>query len=608
MYKKTTPQQKLFGVGAQLSPSLRSRIESSWAHLFKFEVLPILFKNEDRYAMLYGKTGRPNFSVARLLGLCLLQELNNLSDQQALDTFSFDIRWRYALDVSDEEDYFSRRSLVEFRRRLAAKDPEMKLVRNVFDHIRDSAIKELGLSASNQRLDSTDIISNIRIRGRLALFSNTLTLFLKSLDESEFSRIPKAIQQWHSSESEGWFGLGPAEQKVKLGELAQYLYELMVIFDKDNEVRNSEPYQLLHRLFCEQCEFINGHPSDEQSSKIQVKKQSEGETLQSPYDPEASYGHKGAGYSVHITETCNNSEKTEIITDYEVHGAARSDIGKALSVIERLDAAGLKPETLFADGGYPSVPSALKVIEQDIEFMTPVNRGRLSDEIMGRDLFQFDSEGFATECPMGYSPIDHRILSGNNTTRRSLHAIFDGGICRSCKMLDQCPVRTPNHRNRGCQARDTVGDFRLEITPEIRLRDQMYCIQQTNEWKDRYKIRSGIEATNSELKRSHGLGKLRVRRAAKVCFAVACKVIACNIKRWAKAHTALERRLQGFISSVFARLKTFQTDLMEISLFLRISCAITFWQFDNLKMGTYFSGIILLTTSPLSLTSSSGET
>ena len=126
------------------------------------------------YAMLYGKTGRPNFSVARLLGLCLLQEWNDLSDQEALDTFSFDIRWRYALDVGDEEDYLSRRSLVEFRRRLAAKDPEMKLVRAVFDNVRDSALKRLGLSSTNQRLDSTHIISNIRVRGRVALFSNTL--------------------------------------------------------------------------------------------------------------------------------------------------------------------------------------------------------------------------------------------------------------------------------------------------------------------------------------------------------------------------------------------------------------------------------------------------
>jgi len=571
MYRKTNPQQELFGIGTQLTPSLRSRIEASWAHLFRVEVLPILLKNEDRYALLYGKTGRPNFSVARLLGLCLLQELNNLSDQQALDTFSFDIRWRYALEVSEEEDYLSRRSLVEFRRRLAAKDPEMKLVRNVFDDIRDSAIQKLGLSVSNQRLDSTHIISNIRIRGRLALFSNTLTLFLKSLDESQLSRIPKAIQQWHSSEPEGWFGLAPAEQKVKLQELAQYLYELIVLFEKDNEVTNSEPYQLLHRLFSEQCEFTKSDSSDETSCKIQVKRQTEGETLQSPYDPDMSYGHKGAGYSVHITETCNNSDKTEIITDYEVHGAARSDVGKALSVIERLDTAGLKPETLFADGGYPSVPSALKVQEQKIEFMAPVNRSRLSDDIMGRDLFRFDSDGFVTACPMGHSPVDHRILSSNNSTRRSLHAIFDGDICRSCKMLDQCSVRTPNHRDRGCQARDTVGDFRLEITPELRLRDQMYSIQQTKEWKDRYRIRSGIEATNSELKRSHGFGRLRVRRVAKVCFAVACKLIACNVKRWARARIALDTWLPAPLSFLFGSWTFCETESHIVGSFWAVS-------------------------------------
>ena len=208
----------------------------------------------------------------------------------------------------------------------------------------------------------------------------------------------------------------------------------------------------------------------------------------------------------------------------------------------------------------------MKVKEQDIEFITPVNRSRLSDDTMGRDLFHFDSKGLVTQCPEGHKPIDHRILSGNNTTRRSLHAIFDGNICRSCTKLDHCPVRAPNHRNRGCQARDTTGDFRLEITPEIRLRDQMYSLQQTTEWKDRYKIRAGIEATNSELKRAHGIGRLRVRRAAKVCFAVACKVIACNIKRWAKAHMAWKRPLQGCLSSFRVWVKLW-SDLTGVSLF-----------------------------------------
>jgi hypothetical protein len=558
MYKKTNPQQKLFGVDTQISTSLRQRLKSSWAHFFRIEILPILLKCEDQYAMLYGKTGRPNFSVARLLGLCLLQELNNLSDQQALDALGFDIRWRYALDISDEGDYLSRRSLVEFRRRLAEKDPEMNLIRGVFDNIRDTALKKLKLSSSDQRIDSTLIMSNICTRGRLDLFSKTSIVFLKSLNKDQFSRVPKAIQKWHKTESEskGWFGLGPSERNVKLEQLAQYIYKLLKIFEKDIAVKDSEPYRLLYRLFHEQCEIKKETPSDK--NKIQIKRRTEGECLQSPYDPDASYGHKGLGYSAHVTETCNNPKKTEIITDYEVHGAAQCDIGKMLPVIERLESAGLKPKTLFADGGYPSVPSALKVIEQDIDFVAPVNRSRLPDDIMGRDLFKFNPEGFVKKCPMGHSPIDHRILSANNTTRRSHYAIFNGDICRSCTVLDQCPVRAPNHRDQGCKHRDTVGNFRLEITPELRLRDQMYSNQQTTEWKDRYKIRSGIEATMSELKRSHGFSKLRVRRKVKVCFAVACKVIACNIKRWGKAHEGLGTPLQLFILAIEDCIKLFR--------------------------------------------------
>lgn len=589
MYKQTSPQQTLFGAETQLSPSLCNRLKSSWAHFFKVEILPILFRNEDQYAMLYGKTGRPNFSVARLLGLCLLQEFNNLSDQQALDEFSFDIRWRYALDINEDEDYLSRRSLVEFRRRLAAKDPEMKLLRNVFDTIRDSALKRLEVSTRDQRLDSTHIISNIRIRGRMDLFSNTLDVFLKNLNDGQYSIVPEEIQKWHTTEPEGWFGLGPADQKVKLEKLAQYVYALMVTFEKDEVVKSTETYQLLTRLFSEQCEYEkepNSEADSRTNHKITVKKKTDGITLQSPYDPDASYGHKGTGYSLHIAETCNNPAKPEIITDYEVHGAGRSDIGKALSVIERLSEAGMKPETLFADGGYPSVPSALKITEQQIEFMTPVNRSRLADDVIGRDRFQFDSNGLAIRCPMGHGPTDHRVLSRNNSTRRSLHAIFDGNACRSCAMLDQCPVRAPNHRERGCQARDTVGDFRLEVTAELRLRDQMYADQQTPQWKERYKIRSGIEATNSELKRSHGIGKLRVRRAVKVLFAVSCKLIACNVKRWANAHFAFFKGVsERFIYAMEILLRNGQASFLEI----HFVCAWPF--FMPSRKWVYFSGI-----------------
>jgi hypothetical protein len=547
MYKKTDPQQSLFGVETQLNASLRVRLQGSWAQLFRAEILSILLKSEDKFSMLYGKTGRPNFSVARMLGLCLLQELNSLSDQQALDAYGFDIRWRYALDVNDDDAYLSRRSLVEFRRRLAVKDPQMAIMRSLFEGISKSAIKKLGLSTSEQRADSTHIVSNICTRGRLDLFAKTMSHFIKNLDEKRFSSIPDNIKRWHQRDPEGWFGLGLVQRTAKLEQLARYVNKLIIIFKNDQQVITAEPYQLLVRLFKEQCEVVDKSDSDKGSGtgkRIKIKRKSKGQTLQSPFDPDASYGHKGQGYSAQITETCNNKDKCEIITDYEVNTAARSDKGKASDIVNRLASADLKPDTLYADGGYPSAPSALEVVEKDVEFIAPVDRARLPEEVMGRNRFEFDQDGFLVQCPQGHKPVDHRMRSSNNQKGSALHAIFNGDICRACSKLRLCPVRGPNNRQRGSDLRNSKGQFRLEITAKLRLRDQMYADQQTDAWKKRYKIRSGIEATMSELKRSHGMGKMRVRRAAKVSFAVVCKVIACNIKRWAKAYDGSSYVLQ----------------------------------------------------------------
>lgn len=55
------------------------------------------------------------------------------------------------------------------------------------------------------------------------------------------------------------------------------------------------------------------------------------------------------------------------------------------------------------------------------------------------------------------------------------------------------------------------------------------------EFRRRYAVRAGIEGTNSELKRAHGLGHLRVRGGRRVRLAVYLKALACNIKRMVRA-------------------------------------------------------------------------
>ena len=58
--------------------------------------------------------------------------------------------------------------------------------------------------------------------------------------------------------------------------------------------------------------------------------------------------------------------------------------------------------------------------------------------------------------------------------------------------------------------------------------------QQTPEFKEEYKIRSGIEGTHSTLKCDTGMGELRVRGRPMVRLVVYLKTAACNIKRYIK--------------------------------------------------------------------------
>jgi len=87
--------------------------------------------------------------------------------------------------------------------------------------------------------------------------------------------------------------------------------------------------------------------------------------------------------------------------------------------------------------------------------------------------------------------------------------------------------------------------------------------------KKQYKIRSGIDATISALKRSHGIGKLRVRRLVKVSFAVTCKAIACNIKRWAKAYVPLNTAIQYVFGRIWGHILSTSHHMRNSSLLLR---------------------------------------
>ena len=62
--------------------------------------------------------------------------------------------------------------------------------------------------------------------------------------------------------------------------------------------------------------------------------------------------------------------------------------------------------------------------------------------------------------------------------------------------------------------------------------------QQTAEFKQFYKLRSGVEATNAALKTAHGFANLWARGRDRVAFAVLMKTLALNFKRYARVRCA----------------------------------------------------------------------
>ena len=103
MYRRTKRQISLLDPADSLPDGALQRLRASWGESFQTEVYPVLLGVEDEFRDLYGEEGRPNWSVARMLGVLLLQEMLAVTDQVALDALSFDLRWRRALAIDSSD-------------------------------------------------------------------------------------------------------------------------------------------------------------------------------------------------------------------------------------------------------------------------------------------------------------------------------------------------------------------------------------------------------------------------------------------------------------------------------------------------------------------------
>ena len=527
---------------AYLGPKRRKILDDSWAGLFQEKILPEL-PVESLHDHYHDFMGRRTKELYSMIGLMILQQMHDLTDEQAVEQFCFNIQWHYALNITDTKDaasYVSHKSLWSMRDKLTTDG----IYNDIFETSLQTLEKLFKADLKKQRIDSVHIQSNMRHLGRIGLFAKIIKKFLRNLKRQHrilFDQLDKTLpQRYLSKKEESIFAMvKPSESGKTLDQMAEDVFTLIQRFASVARVNDMDSFKMLTQFFKEQCVIEENEDSSQEKAVAKPNKDVPSDSIQNPSDPDAGYSsHKGQGYQAQVVENYSDDNKKQIslLTHVSVESADQHDANALMPALDDLKQRDMAPEELLADSLYGSDSNCKQGREEyDVEVIAPVMPG--NQKKMHLAEFTIDKKGRIVTCPRGISPEKVKLNKG------SYSAAFPFATCSTCHDFKQCPVK---EGKKACYYRYKEKDIRL-----ARRRQN----EDSAVFKDKYRFRAGIEATMSEFDRRTGVKHLRVRGMKAVTFAVIMKAIGLNIlraSRFRKRQNALDAPPGGTILTFFA--------------------------------------------------------
>jgi hypothetical protein len=502
--------------------------------------------DESIFSQFYNeRIGRSNFPVNILVGLEILKEFHNLTDEQLFDRYAFDVSFRQALGLKDfNEHILAERTFYYFRSSLAEHEIETgkNLLLTVFKDIRDDIIEELGIKTGMQRTDSAMIGANIKKMSRLMLFHKTLSNLVRDIRTMDLS-VPHEIESIVSEDEDNFsYRLKKGERVEKTREIAGYLLALVTMYRDEWRINGAKSYEHAKRLLDEQCKISGSGP-------IQLKESKDitSSSMQNPSDDEATYRKKNnaeyRGYAMHASETCDPENKIQVVTDVEL---VQNNIDDAEVLSEKIEM--LKEETgldtMITDGGFVSDDVRAACQKNEVNLVTSAIRGKSSEKIRNETMtscdFIFDNGGSIIACPMGAAPRSQKM---NMTT---ITANFDVAVCNQCERRTECPAYV------------SVNLSRIVIDDKRRWIDERTEALKTQEYRDLCGLRPPVEGLMSCVKPKYLRGRTLFRGRIKVKNRMIFKGIAINCKRiWA---FSLDFLVKFFVNKIFEQMNWLRLD------------------------------------------------
>jgi hypothetical protein len=489
----------------------RQRLDASWAGVFYREFFCRL--NEEPFARMYSDVpSRPNIPVNVLVGLETLKAGYGWSDEELYDHFVFDIQVRYALGYRDlKEGDFELRTLYNFRQRLSQYNQQegVNLLAQAFEDITDQQMAALKIKTSIQRMDSTQIASNILDMSRLQLLVEGLQRMWRILSEVE----QQAYQDWLGKYVKSGSGQYVYRVKGKEATAAHTLEVGKAIHRLLEETKvnyaDTLTYQVLARLFQDNFNLVEERVESKPNDQIGAG------CLQSVDDLEATFRRKGPaeykGYVANLTQTCDEQNPVQLITNVQV---APNNVDDSILLSEAVPTLKERTEieTLYADGAYGSAAADEQLNEHQIELIQTGIRGNApAADKLSLSQFEFTTtdkgKPVTITCPNGQQVA---VEPGRTT---GYIARFDPQTCKACPfaLTDRCRAK-PGKKDPA---------YKLSFT------------QQEINWARRRRRseknhqpgknpRSAVEAAARSVKHPFPAGKVPVRGL----FRVTCMVVA----------------------------------------------------------------------------------
>jgi hypothetical protein len=389
-------------------------------------------------------------------------------------------------------------------------------------------VAKLDLSVAVQRLDSTHVFSDMAQFGRTRMMGVAVNRFLTQLkrhDEAAYEALPEALRTRYQPSSHMLFGdvAKDAESRRRLrAQVAEDLHELIALFSSDAKHNARSTFTLLVRVFGEQCEIV--------AEKIVIREHPGGDVLQNTSDADATRdGKKGPGYQVQLAETCDAANDVQLIVAAIPQTASAHDANAVAPVLDALARNDALPDAMLADTAYGSDENVQECESRGVELVSPTPGKKADDAYaINSDDFVIAENSRAVECcPRGETPLETIRDDAKETTL----VVMRGTSCAACSQRAACPVQ--------CRA---DGNYEYRFTDKQHRLDARRREQATDVFRARYRKRSGLEATNSLLKRVTGLGRLRIRGGPGVFHSILLKVAGWNLFQAARAITMRRSR------------------------------------------------------------------